>query len=556
MPSPEIDAATTAAEAATITPEVDHRLDELEPEISAIEKNPSDIENVVTETPVETVIFKRFFEDFIVVEKHDDKLCGQWPVKETKLHEFKEHDRVPKPDFITEEVEAGIRKVYEEKKGTAHIPMVGDQNNKELRKQVHLYLRGEFDNKLNSVSTDSGIDITYSFNRRKDDRLAWPKDVGRFLHFTMKKSDHENSYAINKIARAIKVSNKVFNYAGCKDRRAVTYQRVCAFRVPAEKLIAVQDQLVKDHVAVSEFEYHEDRINFGDHTANLFYIILRNADIDEDKFEYIKTYGILNYFGPQRFGSVSGNTDAVGLHILKKEYKEAVDLMTDPSNVSDPELKAALTQYRDTGTLKGVEGKATRVWHSRPFEIIKAVQRFEKQPDKHYRALMDLDRPSRSMYVHAYQSRIFNKFVEIYTAKHGIAHCIDLEVPLVSHYVTEANSEVYEIYKELLAADGLTFESFKHLEKTFSVFETFRSVVIMPQDMTFKRIQHEDLDAPLVFYPPQESEPDLGTGYQSILLTFSLRPGSYATTVLSELYGKSFTTKHPTDPKPQPVEAN
>ena len=69
---------------------------------------------------------------------------------------------------------------------------------------------------------------------------------------------------------------------------------------------------------------------------------------------------------------------------------------------------------------------------------------------------------------------------------------------------------------------------------------TKRDLVILPIDISFKRIHHKNPDEEIVFYPEPEEEKDYGEGCQSVLLKFTLPPGAYATTVLHELYGEHF----------------
>ena len=67
--------------------------------------------------------------------------------------------------------------------------------------------------------------------------------------------------------------------------------------------------------------------------SEYFIECFRNADIDEVKFEKVKSHGCLNVFGPQRFGSLYVNTADIGLLILKNEYEAAVNILLDPNNV-------------------------------------------------------------------------------------------------------------------------------------------------------------------------------------------------------------------------------
>lgn len=92
----------------------------------------------------------------------------------------------------------------------------------------------------------------------------------------MKKMDHEGTYALSGLARALGLqNNKVFNFAGTKDRRAITYQRVSCFKMKDKRLLEAQSKLTKLNVELSEFSYENDQVRFGAHDGNAFYILLR-----------------------------------------------------------------------------------------------------------------------------------------------------------------------------------------------------------------------------------------------------------------------------------------
>ncbi|KAE9549625.1 hypothetical protein FO519_007166 [Halicephalobus sp. NKZ332] len=488
------------------------------------------------------ILFKKFCSDFIVVEKQGKNLCGTWNKDSLKPFVECEPLNFEKPEFLTPEDMEGLQDVLGYKTKQFVVNLQEEFNTKEHRKALHLFIRQHFDNQLVSSSTETGVEVSrYNTKKRKDARIEWPKDLGKFLHFTMKKTGHEVPYALNAVSRAVGMMNsKAFNFAGSKDRRAVTFQRISAFKLQDSKLRDVQERLAKLNIELSEFSYEQDQVRFGGHDGNVFYILLRNADIDEEKFEKVKSHGCLNVFGPQRFGSLSVNTADIGLLMLKEEYETAVNLLLDPGNVASQQMKDLLKKYAESKSMNVLKEFPRHMESSNEGILIRSLSKNEEKKDKFLLALLQLPMRNRSLYLHAYQSKIFNEFAEIYKNKHGIDYCIGKEIPLPCSEVDETFGEIYEIYLELLAKDGLTLESFKSKQTNFGIHMTKRDLVILPTDMSFKKIHHADPDEEMIFYPPPEKEQDFGEGYESILLKFTLPPGGYATTVLYELYGEHF----------------
>uniref|UniRef100_A0AC34QWJ7 TRUD domain-containing protein n=1 Tax=Panagrolaimus sp. JU765 TaxID=591449 RepID=A0AC34QWJ7_9BILA len=487
-----------------------------------------------------SIKFKKFFSDFIVIEKHGTNLCGSWNKNDLKPFVVEE-SIVEQPKFLTEDDLKALDDVAAFKTKKHVIKMEGDLNTKENRKALHLFIRQRFDNKLASSSTDTGIDVSLSSMKNKDKREIWPKNVGQFLHFTLKKTGHEGSYALNALARSIGlVNSRIFNFAGSKDRRAVTYQRVSVFKMHPQKLLEGLAKQSNLDIELSEFSYEENQVRFGAHDGNVFYILLRDAEIDVEKFNNVKNCGCLNLFGPQRFGSLKVNTADIGLMILKGDYKSAVEILLDQENVVNPQMKDLLKQYAESKLPSVLKNFPKKIETSNEAILIRSLAKFNGQTDCYFVSLQQMPMRNRSLYLHAYQSKIFNEFAEIYRSKYGIEACADVEVPLPCSKVCETDGEVFEIYNQLLAKDGLTLASFQPLEEAFGMHLTKRKLILMPEDMSYKVIHHSDPDARMIYYPPPEKEPDYGSGHQSVLLVFTLPSGGYATTVLYDIYGQHF----------------
>ena len=127
-------------------------------------------------------------------------------------------------------------------------------------------------------------------------------------------------------------------------------------------------------------------------------------------------------------------------------------------------MKDLLKRYAETKSASILKEFPRYLESSNEGFIIKALCKNEDKKDKHLLALLQLPMRNRSLYLHAYQSKLFNEFAEIYKNKHGIDFCKDKEIPLPCGEVDSSYEEIYEIYSDLLKRDGVTLESFKSKE--------------------------------------------------------------------------------------------
>jgi tRNA pseudouridine13 synthase len=155
-------------------------------------------------------------------------------------------------------------------------------------------------------------------------REGWKSEDEAYVWFNLTKRNYDLFRCLKTLSRRLGVSPKRFGYAGTKDKRAVTTQKISVWNVPVERLKAVR---LKD-IELSNFEEAKERINLGDLKANEFEITVRNIEANEKEriernLESIKKNGFINFFGEQRFGN-RGNTHLVGREILRNNLKEAV----------------------------------------------------------------------------------------------------------------------------------------------------------------------------------------------------------------------------------------
>jgi TruD family tRNA pseudouridine synthase len=235
------------------------------------------------------------------------------------------------------------------------------------------------------------------FSREKD-----------YLHFTLVKTDWETIRALNYIRRKLRVSLKRFGIAGMKDKRAVTGQRVSVWNVKVEQLARFR---FKD-IYLKDFEYADDRITLGNALGNRFTITIRDIPKTiKETMEIIQRFraiitssGIPNYFGSQRFGSGNAN---VGQAIKEGDLKRGVEIILKKTQ---PYLQAG-----------GIERIPKVFWYEK-----KMLRHLTKYPNDYAGALRQIPKKILTLYVHAYQSRLFNNQLQHALTDNSIPETIDV----------------------------------------------------------------------------------------------------------------------------------
>ena len=146
-----------------------------------------------------------------------------------------------------------------------------------------------------------------------------PSGEGGFLYLWVEKRDMGAEYFVRQIAKRLGLSNGEVGTAGMKDRRAVTRQMVSVPDSVAERVDAVNG----DGIRVLSVGRHGNKLRPGHLHGNRFNIRIRDVTDDAETrlaaiVERIKSLGLPNFYGPQRFGR-DGETLRLGMALLRKE---------------------------------------------------------------------------------------------------------------------------------------------------------------------------------------------------------------------------------------------
>lgn len=242
--------------------------------------------------------------------------------------------------------------------------------------------------------------------------------------------------AVGQMARVLNLKNKDFGTAGTKDRRAVTVQRVSIKGRNPSSLVFINNNRIPG-VKIGDFKYEAQPLRLGGHGGNEFVIVLKNCVFDgtegmsfDDILDVAKTAaeaalastqqkGFLNYFGTQRFGTHEIGTQDIGIKILKEDFEGAVKslLAYDPALLDAPEQKEgewtrnddimrakACAEFLTTGDVQA----AIKLLPRRCQAEYNMMRHLEKSLNDYIGAVQSINRGMRTMYVHAYQSLVWN----------------------------------------------------------------------------------------------------------------------------------------------------
>jgi tRNA pseudouridine13 synthase len=220
----------------------------------------------------------------------------------------------------------------------------------------------------------------------------------------------EANRLVRRLGSNLRVGRSSVGFAGTKDGRSVATQ-LMSFKAPIE---AVKGLEIPD-VKVLDAYTSNRSISIGDLIGNRFSVVVNEVDVDLDvrgvcgavreRVEGIG--GFPNYFGVQRFGSVRPITHLIGMDLSRGDPEGAVmRYVANPmSNGSEgDDARAALQQSRDFE-------KAMAEFPSRfTFERV-MISHLVERPDDYIGALRRLPRNLLMMFVHAYQSYMFNRIL-------------------------------------------------------------------------------------------------------------------------------------------------
>ena len=165
---------------------------------------------------------------------------------------------------------------------------------------------------------------------------------GEHLWLHIQKMGMNTAYLAKLLAEWADISLRDVGYSGLKDRHALTTQWF-SLRIPKKQLpptVFAPLNLGNDEsVQILAQHWHHKKLGRGAHQANQFIITLRDIQLAgvsvnseplsvakqkvTQHLEYMSQMGVPNYFGPQRFGH-NGNNIKEALRLFAEPQKDSV----------------------------------------------------------------------------------------------------------------------------------------------------------------------------------------------------------------------------------------
>ncbi len=381
-------------------------------------------------------------------------------------------------------------------------------------------------------------------------------DEGRFTIIKVRKVNWDTLNFVRALANALRISQKRIHYAGTKDKRAVTVQYFAVSGLKEEQIERLKNLKIKD--AEIEVLGRSNRdIQLGDLIGNRFRVVVRSTK-DGEKieriYEELKEKGTPNFFGLQRFGSIRFITHEVGLHILKRDYESAFWIyVAKPFEGENEEVRKIREELWNTRDAKfGLRELPKYLRYER--NLLQKLREGKTEKE----ALLSLPENLKTMFVHAYQSYVFNRVLSARIKEFGSLKIVEkgdwvdfvefddgyyrfgedyvrvhefnesrvrfliekrrasLAIPLPGYETELGDDWTSQKIREFLEEDGVRLEDFKHEYREFSSKGGLRCADILIEHTGFKFTSAED----------------------TITFEFFLPKGCYATIMLREFIKK------------------
>jgi tRNA pseudouridine13 synthase len=384
----------------------------------------------------------------------------------------------------------------------------------------------------------------------------------RYLLCVMVKRNWDTFMAIRNIAQKLGINPTQVQIAGIKDARAITAQHVT---IENKSVQDVQNINLKD-IELRPIGYLRNRMSPYYLMGNDFRITIRNVRHSKSiigeriakTLEEIEVLGgIPNFFGHQRFGTTRPITHLVGKAIVEGNLKKAAMLfLAKPSNFEHPSSKTARQELQETQNFqKALANFPKQLRYERSM-----IRSLAEDPDDFSSAFRRLPMRLLRIFVQAYQSYLFNRFLSsrigqglsltvaqpgdnvVRLEKSGLPmpamhkevdtmnlsetnHAIQsgrlrIALPLIGLKQDLSGGVQGDLEREILAEESVSPEDFR-----------VESITEMSSKGELRTII-----SPLRDFHGLDITKDLGKGQKhAVKLAFTLYRGSYATVILREL---------------------
>ncbi|MEI6480395.1 MAG: tRNA pseudouridine(13) synthase TruD [bacterium] len=324
---------------------------------------------------------------------------------------------------------------------------------------------------------------------------------GRYCAATLVKCGMSTLEAVQDIALKLGTDVKNISYAGVKDKKAITAQKIVVPAQYKEKLTDIKSEFY----FIKNIHFTNQPLAPGNLKANKFTILLRtneNTDSVEKNSEIVSKYGFKNFYYLQRFGSPRLLSPKYGYLIAKGMFEKLVNVVLFERGVFEidyfaelrekaksyaPYWKKVKEEFADFPTILRTEHRLLDSLIAHNGDIVESLKEIPDQTQ---------------LWVYALASLLFNNLASVSNEK-KLPLCLTRNKTVQNLY-----SKIYQIIK---------------LEPSY-----------LENISQFKFIPLRDRDVVVNLIPEIHSIKKIeGVG---VVLQFTLPKGAYATTFLSHMF--------------------
>lgn len=430
----------------------------------------------------------------------------------------------------------------------------------------------------------------------------WADMGGEYCLFYLYKENMDTMECINLLSKYLHVKPRIFSFAGTKDKRGCTVQQCTAWKIKAERLCNLNKHLRS--FKLGNFSYMNTKLELGDLKGNEFTIVLRDVKEDDELIDQclslLKNNGFVNYYGVQRFGTSAIATHQVGILLLKSDWQGAIELLLKEAS---EKIKGSIEMnefIEMRGIWSNIENVKIALKNSSQknvseyFILLSLAKESSKSPN-YSAALQKIPRNLRMMYIHAYQSYVWNfavterlcrfgftpiegdlvvcdqivdsnddmtdsecsnlqsenliKSSKIVSVKHlkkddlSNYTIYDIVLPTPGHDILYPENCIKDFYLDFMKKDGLDGLNMVRSIKEFSLTGSYRLIVSKPKMMQWEIINYNDpeeqlsvTDIDLIENRVLNNMNNKKDGsFKAVKLKMQLASSSYATIALREI---------------------
>ena len=275
------------------------------------------------------------------------------------------------------------------------------------------------------VRTQDTVKLQFRKLEKEEAHNACKRNA-RYTHFTLKIDGLSSQDAVSRIATLLQVPISDFQFAEEKGDKHRIYQRVSAHGIDWDRIQSACMRL-KNLTPASPC-MSRNPLALGSFNGNYYSIFLKERK-DKDEhwekvFKPVKRSGFINYYGPERFGPIEHPAHALGLHIIRREYVLALQLFfqrTLAKTEAFRESAAAFDIANLTANTVLSYQKAAKLCPQELSNALKVLHALAKSPKNYAEAWECIDAETRSSYIRAVQSYLWNLMASRRFAMHGNA---------------------------------------------------------------------------------------------------------------------------------------